>query len=52
MLVLAAGRGPDDPMAKAYGVTHKCLIEVGGEPMLKRVIHTLLASSQIASECA
>lgn len=49
VLVLAAGRGPDDPMAKAYGVTHKCLIEVGGEPMLKKVIHTLLSSSQIAS---
>ena len=25
-IVLAAGRGPGDPMAKAYGVTHKCLI--------------------------
>jgi CTP:molybdopterin cytidylyltransferase MocA len=49
VLVLAAGRGPDDPMAKAYGVTHKCLIEIGGEPMLKRVVQTLLAASEIAS---
>lgn len=49
VLVLAAGRGPDDPMAKAYGVTHKCLIEVGGEPMLKRVIRTLLAQADIGS---
>jgi CTP:molybdopterin cytidylyltransferase MocA len=49
VLVLAAGRGPDDPMAKAYGVTHKCLVEIGGEPMLKRVISTLLSSSAIAS---
>jgi CTP:molybdopterin cytidylyltransferase MocA len=48
-LVLAAGRGPDDPMAKAYRVTHKCLVEIGGEPMLKKVIRTLLASSEIAS---
>lgn len=40
-LVLAAGRGPDDPMASAYGVSHKCLIEVGGEPMLARVLATL-----------
>jgi CTP:molybdopterin cytidylyltransferase MocA len=48
-LVLAAGRGADDPMAKAYRVTHKCLIEIGGEAMLKRVVHTLLSSHQIAS---
>jgi GTP:adenosylcobinamide-phosphate guanylyltransferase len=48
-LVLAAGRGPDDPMAKAYGVTHKCLVEVGGRPMLARVVDTLLASPEIAS---
>jgi GTP:adenosylcobinamide-phosphate guanylyltransferase len=49
VLVLAAGRGPDDPMAKAYRVTHKCLVEIGGEPMLKKVARTLLASPQIAS---
>jgi GTP:adenosylcobinamide-phosphate guanylyltransferase len=40
-LVLAAGRGPDDPMARAFGVSHKCLIEVGGQPMLARVLATL-----------
>lgn len=40
-LVLAAGRGPDDPMARAYGVSHKCLIEVAGVPMLARVLATL-----------
>lgn len=40
-LVLAAGRGPDDPMARAHGVSHKCLIEVGGIPMLARVLATL-----------
>jgi CTP:molybdopterin cytidylyltransferase MocA len=49
VLVLAAGRGPDDPMAKAYRATHKCLIEIGGEAMLKRVIRTLLSSPEIAS---
>lgn len=38
---MAAGRGPDDPMAKAYGVTHKCLLEVGGIPMLARVVDVL-----------
>lgn len=43
VLVLAAGRGPDDPMAKAYRVTHKCLVEVDGENMLARVVKTLHA---------
>jgi CTP:molybdopterin cytidylyltransferase MocA len=49
VLVLAAGRGPDDPMAKAYKVTHKCLVEIGGEPMLKRVVRTLHSSPDISS---
>ncbi len=40
-IVLAAGRGPNDPMAAAYGVSHKCLVEVGGVPMLRRVVDTL-----------
>lgn len=46
-IVLAAGRGPGDPMAKAYGVRHKCAIDIGGEPMLRRVVRTLLANEQI-----
>lgn len=41
VLVLAASRGPDDPMAARFGVSHKCLIEVGGKAMLARVIETL-----------
>lgn len=49
VLVLAAGRGPDDPMAKAYRVTHKCLVEVGGEKMLARVVRTLAAHPDIKS---
>jgi CTP:molybdopterin cytidylyltransferase MocA len=49
VLVLAAGRGPDDPMPKAYGVTHKCLIEVAGEPMLRRVIRTMLSQAGVGS---
>ncbi len=49
VLVLAAGRGPDDPMAKAYHVTHKCLVEVGGEKMLARVVRTLVAHPRIGS---
>ena len=46
-LVLAASRGPDDPMARRYGVSHKCLIEVGGRAMLARVLDVLLAHRQI-----
>ncbi len=49
VLVLAAGRGPNDPMAKAYRVSHKCLVSVGGEPMLKRVVRTLGAHPAVAS---
>ena len=49
VLVLAAGRGPDDPMAKAYRVTHKCLVEVGGEKMLARVVRTLQAHPAVKS---
>lgn len=36
-------------MAKAYRVTHKCLVEIGGVPMLRRVVETLAASPDIAS---
>ena len=46
-LILAAGRGPNDPMAKAYGVSHKCALPVSGVPMLKRVVDALRASSSI-----
>lgn len=47
-IVLAASRGPDDPMARAFDAPHKCLIEVGGTPMLARVIAALAASPGIA----
>jgi len=48
-IVLAAGRGPLDPMASAYGVTNKCVIPVGGVPMLRRIVDALLESPRIAS---
>jgi GTP:adenosylcobinamide-phosphate guanylyltransferase len=48
-IVLAAGRGPDDPMAKAYGVSHKCTLPVNGVPMLRRVVDALRGSQSIAS---
>ena len=49
VLVLAASRGPNDPMAARYGVSHKCLIEVGGKPMLARVVETLLSHQAVSS---
>ena len=48
-IILAAGRGPNDPMAKAYGVSHKCALPVAGVPMLKRVVDALRASHSIDS---
>ncbi|MDO8353239.1 MAG: NTP transferase domain-containing protein, partial [Aestuariivirga sp.] len=48
-IVLAAGRGPNDPMAKAYGVSHKCALPVNGVPMLRRVVNALQKSQSITS---
>ncbi|MBC8036090.1 MAG: nucleotidyltransferase family protein [Rhizobiales bacterium] len=48
-IILAAGRGPNDPMAKAYGVANKCAIPVGGTPMLARVAKALRESGEVTS---
>lgn len=40
-LVLAGTRPGGDPLAMHAGVTHKALIEVGGEPMLARVLRAV-----------
>ncbi len=48
-VVLAAGRGPDDSMARAFSMSHKCMIEIAGETMLSRVVSTLDAHSSIGS---
>ncbi len=45
---LAASRGPDDPLARACGVRHKCLLDVGGEPMLERVVRALMEAPSVA----
>jgi len=47
-LVLAGSRGPDDPLARYAGVSHKALIEVGGSSMLERVVAALAAVPGIA----
>jgi GTP:adenosylcobinamide-phosphate guanylyltransferase len=47
-LVMAASRGgAADPVARAAGVTQKCLAPVAGVPMLTRVLRTLRATPAI-----
>lgn len=43
-LVMAASRGPDDPVARYAGADRKCLVPAGGVPMLVRVVEALEAS--------
>lgn len=47
-LVLAGTRPGGDPLADHAGVSHKALIEVGGVPMLLRVLRALAASAAVA----
>jgi len=46
-LVLAASRGNLDPLAQAGGVSHKCFIDIAGQPMLRRVVEAVLASGRV-----
>lgn len=47
--MLAGRRGPDDPVAAAAGLSHKCLVPADGVPMLARVVEALAASPSIGS---
>jgi GTP:adenosylcobinamide-phosphate guanylyltransferase len=47
-LVLAGTRPGGDPLATHAGVTHKALIDVGGQPMLARVLSALAAVPQVS----
>jgi len=47
-LVLAASRGNLDPLARAGGVSHKCFIDIAGQPMLRRVVEAVMASPRVA----
>lgn len=47
-LVLAGTRPGGDPLAQAAGVSHKALIEIGGLPMLQRVLMALSRVSAIS----
>jgi len=47
-LVLAAQRpGTIDPLAEKGGVSHKCLIDMDGTPMIERVLDSLTGSKHI-----
>ena len=46
ILVLAASRGNLDPLAQAGGVSHKCFIDIAGQPMLRRVVGAVLESDR------
>ena len=46
ILVLAASRGNLDPLAQAGGVSHKCFIDIAGQPMLRRVVGAVLESGR------
>ena len=46
-LVLAADRGPADPVARAAGVACKALAPVAGRPMVLRVLDALEASPSV-----
>ena len=41
-LLLAGRRQPHDPLATAAGAPHRALLDVGGVPMLERVLRTLV----------
>lgn len=47
-LVLAGTRPGGDPLARHAGVAHKALIEVGGKPMLARVLAALDAVPEVS----
>ena len=47
-LVLAGTRGGGDPLAAYAGVSHKALIEVGGQTMIERVVQALAAVPDVA----
>jgi len=46
-LVLAASRGNQDPLALAGGVSHKCFIDIAGQPMLRRVVQGVWDSGRV-----
>lgn len=49
VVVLAAQRkGVIDPLAERAGVSHKCLVPIGGRPLIAHVVQTLLRHTAVA----
>lgn len=48
-LVLAGSRGPDDPVAKLLGVSHKAFAPIAGVPMLVRVVRALTGAPGVGT---
>ncbi len=46
-IILAADRGPDDPVAQAAGVSCKALTPINGTPMVLRVLKALSDSQEV-----
>ena len=46
-LIMAGSRPGGDPMARAAGVSHKCLLPIDGTPMVRRVVAALLAAPSV-----
>jgi len=49
-VVLAADRGPDDPVARAAGVRCKSMASIDGIPMVFRVLDALSAATEINAQ--
>lgn len=48
-VVLAGSRGPEDPVARAAGVSHKAFAEIAGRTMIARVLDTLAAAPRVGA---
>lgn len=46
-VIMAGSRGENDPVARASGKSHKCLVNVAGIPMLTRVLQTVESSPHV-----
>ena len=47
-IILAGQRPGIDPLADAFGETFKALVQVGGRPMVARVVETMLSVAEVS----
>ncbi|WP_404482467.1 NTP transferase domain-containing protein [Novosphingobium sp. BL-52-GroH] len=40
VIVLAGGKAGTDPLAQAFGMSHRCLVPLGGRPLVAHVLQT------------